>query len=153
MANVLHGRQMRNTWIENYAGTWRDDEGRTLVIITRDDEHATVDLMIDGNPMPRPWCDGQPALGLPARYSQIDGPDLEIELGRPGFSLSVNYEFAEPPYEPESLSVGVSSYEADADAEEFSKVFGKLGRYRRQNAEQNAAHIFQKPPVSENGEH
>lgn len=129
---------MRYLWIENYAGIWRDDEGRTLVIVTRDDENATVDLMINGNPMSRPWCDGQPAMGLPARYSPIDGPGLEIELGRPGFSLSVNYEFAEPPYESESLSVGVSSYEAVTEAEEFSKIFGKLGRYKRQDAEQNA---------------
>ena len=33
--------------------------------------------------------------------------------------------------EPESLSVGVSRYESDGAAEEFMKLFGKLGRYRR----------------------
>jgi hypothetical protein len=58
---------------------------------------------------------------------------LDIELGRPGFSLNVNYESDDPmaPDEPESLSVGVSRYESDGAAEEFMKLFGKLGRYRR----------------------
>jgi len=130
---------MKSPWIENYAGTWHDDEGRTLVITTRDDEHATVDLMTDAGPMCRPWCDGKPALGLPAKYSPIDSPSLDIDLGRPGFSLNVNYEFAEPPYEPESLSVGVSSYENDMESDVFIKVFGKLGRYTRQDAEQENA--------------
>ncbi|MFC1453287.1 hypothetical protein ACFLSJ_08100 [Verrucomicrobiota bacterium] len=125
---------MRLPWIENYAGTWHDEEGRTLVITTRDDEHATVDLLIDGTPMVRPWCADALAEGLHARYSPADGPDLEIDLGRPGFSLNVNYEFAEPPDEPESLSVGVSMYESDRESDGFGRLFGKLGRYRRADA-------------------
>ncbi len=132
---------MTSTWIENYAGTWHDAEGRTLVIEVCDDKHATVDLLVDGKPMPRPWCSGAPAQGLPVCYSPIDGPDLDIDLGRPGFSLNVNYEFAEPPYEFESLSVGVLSYESDTEAEIFSKLFGRLGRYTRENAEQESGHI------------
>ncbi len=126
---------MRFPWIENYAGRWSDDEGRTLVIVTRDDEHATVDILADGKPMPRPWRDQEPAIGLPARYSPVDGPEVDIDLGRPGYSLIVNYEFPEPPNEAESLSVGVSSYESDTEVKTFNKVFGKLGRYRRENAE------------------
>jgi len=126
---------MRFPWIQNYVGSWHDDEGRVLVIAVRDDEHATVDLLVNGKPMPRPWCSGRPALGLAARYSPSDGPDLDIDLGRPGFSLNVNYECADPPHERESLSVGVSAYEADSKAQEFAKLFGRLGRYRRENAE------------------
>jgi hypothetical protein len=126
---------MRLSWIQNYVGSWHDDEGRTLVIAACDDEHATVDLLVNGKPMLRPWCRGKPALRLTARYSPIDGPDLDIDLGRPGFSLNVNYEFPDPPHEPEGLSVGVSSYESDAKAQEFTKLFGKLGRYKRETAE------------------
>ena len=128
---------MRFPWIENYAGTWLDDEGRALIITTCDDESATVDLLVDRVPMIRPWCDNRPAERLHAKYTPIDGPDLDIDLGRPGFSLNVNYESADPtaPDEPESLSVGVSRYESDAEAEKFSKLFGRLGRYRRADAE------------------
>ena len=129
---------MRFPWIENYAGTWHDDEGRTLIITTCDDENATVDLLVHGAPMIRPWCGNRPVVRLRARYSPADGPGLEIDLGRPGFSLNVNYELADPMSagEPESLSVGVSWYESDAQAEQFSELFGKLRRYRRAHAEQ-----------------
>lgn len=140
-SNVLYGARMKFPWIQNYAGTWHDDEGRTLVIATRDDQHATVDLLVNGKPMPRPWCGGKLALALAARYIPFNGPDLDIDLGRPGFSLNVNYEFPEPPHEPESLSVGVSTYESDVKAQEFIKLFGKLGRYRRENVEQESGHV------------
>ena len=128
---------MKCSWIENYAGTWHDSEGRVLIITICDDENATVDLLFDGDFVLRAWCADEPAAGLAARYNPADGPDLDIDLGRPGFSLSVNFESAEPPYEPESLSVGVSRYESDLEAERFINLFGKLGRYRRKNAEQS----------------
>jgi hypothetical protein len=139
--NVLHGERMRDSWIDSYAGSWHDAEGRTLVIAIHDDEHAIVDLLVNGEPMSRSWSGGSPAVGLSARYRPIDGPSLDIELGRPGFSLIVNYEFAEPPYEPESLSVAVSSYETDKGAEALTKHFGKLGRYTRRDAEHQNAEL------------
>ena len=135
---------MRSPWVENYVGTWHDDEGRTLVIATLDDDMPSFDLLVNGTLMLRPWCSDEPALGLVARYSQIDGPDLKIDLGRLGFVLHVNYEFAEPPHEPESLSVAVSSYESDTEGDGFSKLFGRLGRYRRENKEQHLHRVRKK---------
>jgi hypothetical protein len=81
----------------------------------------------------RPWCRNKPTEGLRATYSPADGPGMDIELGRPGFSLNVNYEFVDPnlPKELESLSVDVSRYESDAVAEAFVRQFGKLERYKR----------------------
>lgn len=129
---------MEIRWIDNYAGTWGDDEGRTLIISPRNDSTADVTLLVDGQPMFRPWCRNKPAKGLRATYSPADGPGLDIELGRPGFSLNVNYEFVDPnlPKEPESLSVDVSRYESDAVAEAFVRLFGKLDRYKRIDPEQ-----------------
>ena len=124
---------MKFPWIENYAGKWLDDEGRTLIITTHNDKNATVDLLIHGIPMIRPWCGNAPAEGLSARYNPAVGSDLDVELGRPGFSLNLNYEFdgSMTLEEPESLSVGISSYQSDTEAEQFIKLFGRLGRYRR----------------------
>ncbi|MCB0000729.1 MAG: hypothetical protein KDE56_33425, partial [Anaerolineales bacterium] len=84
------GEIMKFPWIENYAGIWLDNEGRKLVITTQDDENATVDLLIHGIPMIRPWCGNAPAEGLSARYNPVEGPDLDVELGKPGFSLNLN---------------------------------------------------------------
>ena len=82
---------MKFPWIKNYAGTWQNEEGKTLVIRIQDDENATVDLLIHGSPMIRPQCGGKPAEGMPANYDSLKG--LDVDLGRPGFSLSLNYEF------------------------------------------------------------
>jgi len=96
-----------------------------------------VDLLIHSSAMIRPWCGGKPAEKMPAKYDSLKGPDIDVDLGRPGFSLSLNYEFDVmiSPGESESLSIGVSKYESDREAEQFSKLFGNLGRYRRVNAE------------------
>jgi hypothetical protein len=36
---------------------------------------------------------GKPAEGMPANYDSLKGLDIDVDLGRPGFSLSLNYEF------------------------------------------------------------
>lgn len=124
---------MKLSWIENYAGTWQDDESRTLIITIRDDQNATVDILIYGVPMIRPWCEDEPAQGLPARYNPAEGPGLDVDLGRPGFSLNLNYESGHvmTPDEPESLSVGISRYRSDTEVEQYFRLFGKMGRYIR----------------------
>ena len=127
---------MKETWIENYNGTWQDAEGRRLIIKSQDDENAVVDLLIHGIPMVRPWCADKPAIGIRATYSPIEGPGLDIELGRPGFELNLNFEYMDPmnPNAPEELSVSISWHQSDKEAEQFIKIFGKLGRYRRANS-------------------
>jgi hypothetical protein len=128
---------MKDTWIENYNGTWQDAEGRRLIIKSHDDENATVDLLIHGTPMVRPWCEDRPAKGMHAKYNPVEGPGLDVELGRPGFELNLNYEYMDPmnPNAPEELSVSISSYQSDNEAEQFIEMFGKLGRYRSSDAE------------------
>jgi hypothetical protein len=120
-------------WIDNYAGTWADDEGRTLIITPLDEETADVALLVDGRPMLRSWAGNTPAERLRGSYNEEDGPELEIDLGRPGFSLIVNYEFEHllASGEVESLSVGISRSETDTKADEFIPLFGSLGRYEK----------------------
>ena len=129
---------MKSRWIDNYAGTWEDDEGRTLIITPKDETSADVDLLVNGTPMLRPWCDNKPAKSLRGILSPAYGPDLDIGLGRPGLSLNVNYESGDymSPDGAESLSVGVSRYESDIEAEPFVRMFGKLGSYKRKDPQQ-----------------
>ena len=124
---------MKYNWIENYAGTWQDDEGRKLIIKINNNVEATVDLLINEVPMIMPWCNNKPAKGLHAIYDPVWGPGLDIELERPGFTLYLNYEFSDVinPDTLEELSVAISWYEADKNTEKFIKMFGKLGRYRK----------------------
>ena len=124
---------MKFPWIENYAGTWQNNEAQTLVITICDDEHAMVDVLMHGAPLLRPWCEDTPATGLPARYDPAEWPGLDVGLGRPGFSLNLNYDSDHGliPDAPESLSVGISRYSSDAEIEQYVKLFGKLGRYKR----------------------
>ena len=124
---------MNDSWIENYAGTWQDDESRTLIITIHDDTHATVDVQIRGVPMIRPWCNDEPAKGLSARYYPAEGPGLDIDLGRPGFSLSLNYELDNFMIADgaESLSVGVFRHASDTEIVQYFTLFGKMGPYKR----------------------
>lgn len=130
---------MRANWIENYAGVWEDPTGRVLTITIQDEYRAKVTLLVNGVPMPRPWCRNKPAEDLKARYSPIDGPGLDVLLGRRGFLLSLNYEFLtpwDPPGEPVALSVGIGWRSDDLKAEQFGRLFEPLARYVRKGAEQ-----------------
>jgi hypothetical protein len=133
----MQGIRMKLPWIENYAGTWHDEEDRTLIIKTLDDENATADLLIQGTHIIMPWCGNKPAKGMPARYRPSYGPDLNVELGRPGFSLNLNYVSGNEMTinEHERLSVGVSRYASDKDADQFGKLFGS--QYIKIEAEQS----------------
>jgi len=128
---------MRDLWIDNYAGRWIDDSGRVLVITVRDQFLAKVTLLVNGIPMPRPWCGEKPAKDMPARYSPVNGPGLSVALGRAGFTIELNYEFPDEHsrYTGEELSVGIGSLELDEIARKFISVFCPLGRYRRDGAE------------------
>jgi hypothetical protein len=123
-------------WIENYAGAWEDPTGRVIIITVQDENRAKVTLLVNGVPMARPWCRNRPAENLRARYSPVDGPGLSVSLGRRGFSLELNYEFPkpwDPPDEPVALSVGLSRYPSDVDAERFTCLFNPLARYVRKS--------------------
>ena len=128
---------MKTPWIENYLGVWCDDEGRTLIIKTLDDTNAQVDLIQNGSPIKRPWCGNKPSAGMHATYDFKEGPELNIHLGYDGFTLSVSHIFDNPlmPNDEETLAVGVSQYEDDVELNQYLKIFGKLGYYKRSAAE------------------
>jgi len=124
---------MEYLWINNYSGIWEDDEGRKLVITPHDDENAKVDLLVNEKPMARPWKKSEPAINMHGIYDPAEGPGLTVDLGRPGFTLDLNFEYPDlmNPDAHEELSVGVSWRSSDKKAEVFMEVFGKLNRYHR----------------------
>ena len=80
---------MKATGIENFAGRWADDSGRSLVISVRDNDTALVTLLVNGTPMMRPWCENQLATDLQATYCEADGTGLVVDLGRAGFGTEL----------------------------------------------------------------
>jgi hypothetical protein len=48
----------------------------SIVITPCSDTTADVTLLVDGQPLLRPWCKNKPAEGLSATYSPADGPGL-----------------------------------------------------------------------------
>lgn len=88
---TLYALVMKLRWIDNYAGTWTDDDGRTLSITPCGESTAAVTLLVNGQPMLRPWCGNKPTERLRGTYRSGSGPELDVELGRAGFSLKVNY--------------------------------------------------------------
>jgi hypothetical protein len=124
---------MKFRWIGNYVGTQSDDEGRNPQIRARSETKVDVTFLVDGLPMLRPSCRNKPAEGLIGARSPRYGPDLDIDLGRPGLSPNVSYEPGDSPdpNEPERLSVGVCRFQSGAEAEKFIRLFGKTGSYRR----------------------
>lgn len=128
---------MDYSWINNYSGIWEDDEGRKLIITPYDEENATVDLQVNEKPMVRSWKKSEPAINMHGIYDPAEGPGLTVDLGRPGFTLDLNFEFPDlmNPDAPEELSVGISWRSSDKKAEVFMEVFGKLSRYHRASAE------------------
>ena len=135
---VLPVQSMRDNWIDNYAGEWVDDTGRVLRIVVSDDNTAAVSLLVNGEPLKRPWCNNAPSVDMQAKYDPSWGPGLEVALGREGFMLGLDYEPAYEllPDQPEALTVDVSWEWGDHVAESHASFFMPLGPYVRKDAEQ-----------------
>ncbi len=123
---------MYSSWIENYRGKWKNDEGFTIVIRPIDEKSASVDIILNGQPMRRPWCGNAPSNNLSALYRDDEGLGLEIDLGRDGFALFLDYESAGTIYGSECIVAGISWLEADREAEQWTSLFGIETYFRSQ---------------------
>ncbi len=115
---------MRSPWIENYQGEWKNGGGFLISIRIIDDKKASVDITQNGQPLQRPWCAHAPANNLNALYRGDEGMGLEIDLGRDGFALFLDYECEGTFYEKECLTAGVSRLEVDQEAEQWTSFIG-----------------------------
>jgi hypothetical protein len=132
---------MNYSWINNFSGIWNNNEDQTLIITPYDDENATVDLLIFERPLSRSWCQGKPTINMHGLYNPEKGPSLDVDLGRPGFLLELNFAHKGlmGPNTPDEISVGVSWHVSDKDAANFQKYLGKLGSFKKINAEQSSS--------------
>ncbi|MFO0975720.1 MAG: hypothetical protein U0996_04940 [Planctomycetaceae bacterium] len=82
-------------WEDNYVGQWADDPQQHLSIRKVRDRHYLATLLIDGQPIARPWMDNAPTVDMPAIYTftPLDGSDFSIDLWtKQRFTISLDYE-------------------------------------------------------------
>ena len=115
---------MRSPWIENYRGRWENREGSLLTIRPINEDSASVDISVDGRPVRRPWCKDTTASNLNALYRGEEGLGLEVDLGRDGFALFLDYECAGGFYERECLTASISRLEDDQEAKQWLSHIG-----------------------------
>ena len=116
--------------IEDYRGKWKNRDGFLLTIRPIDEDSASVDISVDGCPVRRPWCKDTAASNLNALYRGEEGLGLEINLGRDGFSLFLDYECADGFHEKECLTASISRLEDDQEAKQWLTHIG-IETYQR----------------------
>ena len=82
-------------WEDNFIGEWAGKPSRELHIRKVKDRHYLATLLVDGQPLLRPWMDNAPTIEMPARYSftALEGSDFSIDLWTDRrFAISLSYE-------------------------------------------------------------
>jgi hypothetical protein len=82
-------------WEDNYIGLWAGEPSRQLHIRKHRPRHYLATLLIDGQPIERPWMGGKPSIDMPAVYTftALDGSNFSIDLWtRNRFEISLHYE-------------------------------------------------------------
>ena len=123
---------MKTPWIENYRGQWANSKGFEIVIRPLDEKMASVDISFNEHSILRPWSEDSPCENLNAVYREDDGLGLEVDLGRDGFSLFLDYECAGDIFERARITAGLSRYEDDQDAERWTSLFGLETYFQRE---------------------
>ena len=117
-------------WEDNYIGVWAGESARELHIRKIKPRRYLATLLINGQPIARPWMNNEPTVDMPARYSfsALDGSDFSIDLWSDRrFEISLNYEpdyqiYNEPPCE--ALTMGITR---DPELEFLDQYYGLLG--------------------------
>ena len=119
-------------WIENYRGEWTNSAGFEIVIRPIDEKRASVDISLNNHPILRPWCADSPCENLNAVYREEDGLGLEVNLGRDGFSLFLDYECPFISSERECITASLSRYEDDHVVEQWMSFINLDTYYQRE---------------------
>ena len=117
-------------WEDNYIGVWAGKPARELHIRKIKTRRYLTTLLINGQPIARPWMNNEPTVDMPARYSfsALDGSDFSIDLWSDRrFEISLNYEsdyqiYNDPPCE--ALTMGITR---DSELEFLDQYYGLLG--------------------------
>jgi hypothetical protein len=122
-----------NSFIYNYCGTWKDQEGNLLLIEAIDDRRVSVTYVKAGEDKPalRPWFDGAPAANMIGSYDPGWEPSLDIELAKPGdgFCLNLSLDATDGNYT--TISPSIIRNAEDGHLEKYYGLFGALSQYSK----------------------
>lgn len=117
-------------WEDNYIGVWAGEPARELHIRKIKPQRYLTTLLMNGQPIARPWMNNEPTVDMPTTYffSALDGSDFLIDLWSDRrFEISLTYEpnyqiYNDPPCE--ALTMGITR---NADLEFLDQYYGLLG--------------------------
>ncbi|MHC4351992.1 MAG: hypothetical protein ACYS0H_04665 [Planctomycetota bacterium] len=117
-------------WEDNYVGVWIGEPSRELRIRKVGPRRYLATLLINGQPIKRPWMNDEPTVDMPATYSfsAMDGSDFSVDLWtNERLAISLNYEpdyqiYDDPPCE--ALTMGITR---DSELDFLDQYYDLLG--------------------------
>ena len=124
-------------WEDNYVGVWIGKPSRELRIRKLGPRRYLATLLINGQPIRRPWMNDEPTVDLPATYSfnAMDGSDFLVDLWtNERFAISLNYEpdyqiYGDPPCE--ALTMGITRDPELDFLDQYCDLLGGLEHFIR----------------------
>ena len=124
-------------WEDNYVGDWAGQPNRELHIRKVKGRHYLATLLIDGQPIERPWMENAPTIDMPARYtfSALDGSDFSIDLWtKKRFVIFLTFEpsfqiYNDPPCDALTMAITRSSKLEFLD--QYYHLFGGMKHFVR----------------------
>ena len=134
---MSHRKTVVDSHIDNYLGEWEDERGNRLSIRKVDDETALVSFLAaaSGEPLLRAWHHDEPSVDMLASYDPDVGPELVVELGKPGAGFTLHLDF-EPAYVldargRDALIPALGRCEEDTFLDQYYPFFDPLAHYTR----------------------
>ena len=122
-----------NSFIYNYCGTWKDQDGNFLHIEAIDDRRVAVTYIKAGDekPLLRPWLDDTPATNMIGSYDPEWEPSLDVELSKQGdgFYLNLSFDVSDGNYT--TIFPSIIRNEEDNHFKKYYFLFGALSQYRK----------------------
>ena len=131
-----------SSYINKFFGEWQDEEGNRLIIRIINDRTAAISFFSgnDKKPILRPWFEDKPSTDMVGKYYPEEGPELVVELWKPGkkfslhLSFSIDIEFSKEIYD--SIVPAINRYEDDDFLDQYYSLFGPLKQFAKNDAEQ-----------------
>jgi hypothetical protein len=126
-------------WEDNYIGVWAGKPARELHIRKIKPQRYLATLLINEQPIARPWMNNDLTVDMPTRYSfsAWDGSDFSIDLWSDRrFEISLNYEsdyqiYNDPPCE--ALTMGITREAELGFLDQYYDLLGGLEHFVRIN--------------------
>ncbi len=124
-------------WEDNYIGAWVGEPLRELHIQKIEHQTYLATLLIQGQPIKRPWFNNELSIDMPVTYSSsaFDESDFSIDLWSDGrFAISLEYEpgfqiYNDPPCE--ALTMGITRLAELNFLDQYYDLLGGLEHFVR----------------------